>query len=58
MHQVVSGEMDADRMDYLRRDAYSCGVNYGEFDHMWLTTNLTAAEESGKWQLALKHRGV
>ena len=58
MHQVVSGEMDADRMDYLRRDAYSCGVNYGEFDHMWLTTNLTAVEESGKWQLALKHRGV
>ena len=25
---------------------------------IWLTTNLTAVEESGKWQLALKHRGV
>ena len=58
MHQIVSGEMDADRMDYLRRDAYCCGVSYGQFDHMWLTANLTAVEEAGKWQLALKHRGV
>lgn len=58
MHQIVSGEMDADRMDYLRRDAYCCGVNYGNFDHTWLTTNLTAVEEGGVWQLALKHRGV
>ena len=30
--QLISGEIDADRMDYLRRDASHCGVVYGFFD--------------------------
>lgn len=29
---LVSGSLDADRMDYLLRDAYFTGVNYGNFD--------------------------
>lgn len=29
---MVSSQMDADRMDYLLRDAYFTGVNYGTFD--------------------------
>jgi len=29
---LISSQMDADRMDYLLRDAYYTGVNYGEFD--------------------------
>ncbi|MGZ9587076.1 HD domain-containing protein [Paenibacillus marinisediminis] len=29
---LVSGPLDADRMDYLLRDAYFTGVNYGNFD--------------------------
>ncbi|MEE2961354.1 MAG: HD domain-containing protein [Myxococcota bacterium] len=58
LHQIVSSEMDADRMDYLRRDAYYCGVNYGNFDHEWLVSNLTALEWDGHWVMALKHRGV
>lgn len=29
---LVSGSLDADRMDYLLRDAYFTGVNYGTFD--------------------------
>lgn len=29
---LVSSQMDADRMDYLLRDAYFTGVNYGNFD--------------------------
>ncbi|MCC3377010.1 HD domain-containing protein [Cohnella sp. REN36] len=29
---LVSSQMDADRMDYLLRDAYFTGVNYGTFD--------------------------
>ncbi|MCY9517278.1 HD domain-containing protein [Paenibacillus apiarius] len=29
---LVSGPLDADRMDYLLRDAYFTGVNYGTFD--------------------------
>lgn len=30
--QLVSSQLDADRMDYLRRDAYFSGVPYGNFD--------------------------
>ncbi|WP_407945002.1 HD domain-containing protein [Paenibacillus albicereus] len=29
---LVSSQMDADRMDYLLRDAYFTGANYGTFD--------------------------
>jgi uncharacterized protein len=29
---LVSGQMDADRMDYLLRDAYHAGVQYGRYD--------------------------
>ncbi|MBR5795001.1 MAG: HD domain-containing protein [Erysipelotrichaceae bacterium] len=30
--QMVSSQLDADRMDYLLRDAYFTGTSYGEFD--------------------------
>lgn len=30
--QLVSSQLDADRMDYLLRDAYFTGTKYGEFD--------------------------
>lgn len=58
LHQIVSSEMDADRMDYLRRDAYYCGVSYGNYDHLWLTQNLSAIEWDGKLTMALHHKGV
>ena len=32
LNQMVSGQLDADRMDYLLRDAYFTGTNYGKFD--------------------------
>ena len=46
LHQVVSSELDADRMDYLRRDAYYCGVSYGQFDHAWLINHLHAVPQA------------
>lgn len=30
--QIISSQIDADRMDYLLRDAYFAGVSYGEYD--------------------------
>jgi hypothetical protein len=30
--EIISGQMDADRMDYLLRDSYHCGVSYGRYD--------------------------
>jgi len=31
-HDIVSGPLDADKMDYLLRDSYFCGVRYGLYD--------------------------
>lgn len=32
VNDIISSQLDADRMDYLLRDAYYTGVNYGTFD--------------------------
>ena len=32
LNQLISGQLDADRMDYLLRDAYFSGTSYGKFD--------------------------
>jgi HD superfamily phosphohydrolase len=39
--QLVSGELDVDRMDYLVRDAHHTGVPYGTIDHGRLIRELT-----------------
>ncbi len=39
--QLVSGELDVDRMDYLVRDAHHTGVPYGTIDHGRLVRELT-----------------
>jgi len=38
--QLVAGELDVDRMDYLVRDAHHTGVPYGTIDHERLTRQL------------------
>ena len=58
LRQVVSGELDADRMDYLQRDSFFTGVNYGKFDSDWIIQNLTAVEREGRVHLALQRRAV
>lgn len=37
---IVSGDIDADRMDYLVRDSYYTGVAYGVFDLMRLVNKI------------------
>lgn len=32
MSDIVSGSLDADKLDYLARDSFYLGVNYGKFD--------------------------
>ncbi len=60
LHQLISSELDADRMDYLRRDSFHCGVNYGVFEYDWIVSNLTyhINEADSKCYLALGHRGL
>ncbi|OPX78405.1 MAG: deoxyguanosinetriphosphate triphosphohydrolase-like protein [Methanosaeta sp. PtaB.Bin039] len=38
---IISGEIDADRMDYLIRDAHYTGVGYGVFDHLRLMERMS-----------------
>ena len=58
MHQLVSSEMDCDRMDYLLRDSYFCGVSYGKFDLDWIVDNLKACQEGGRAYLGISERAV
>ncbi|MDW8236791.1 MAG: HD domain-containing protein [Aquificaceae bacterium] len=38
--KLITGELGADRMDYLRRDAYFCATSYGFFDYQRMLSNL------------------
>lgn len=58
LHQIISSEMDADRMDYLQRDSYFTGVSYGKFDANWLLTNLGVYVESKIAHLALSEKAL
>ena len=55
---LVSGEVDCDRMDYLLRDSYYCGVAYGNFDLEWLISSLSVAEKNGQLIFTLSENGV
>jgi HD superfamily phosphohydrolase len=39
---LITGQMDADRMDYLLRDSHHAGVHYGRFDLHRLINSITA----------------
>lgn len=58
LHQCVSSELDCDRMDYLLRDSYFCGVSYGNFDLDWLIDNLHPCIENGNATLGIDERAV
>jgi len=58
LHQLVSSEMDCDRMDYLLRDSYFCGVSYGKFDLDWIIDNLQIGIESNKAYLGISEKAV
>jgi uncharacterized protein len=42
---LISGSIDLDKLDYLRRDAFMCGVSYGEIDVDRLINALTIVRE-------------
>ncbi len=58
LHQIISSEMDCDRMDYLLRDAFFCGVAYGKYDQDWLINNLIPARIDGCVYLGLEKKAV
>jgi uncharacterized protein len=58
LSQIVSSELDVDRMDYLVRDALYTGARYGQVDTNWLLSNLTPWVANGQVNLALEGRAV
>lgn len=57
-HDIVSGPLDGDKMDYLLRDSYYSGVKYGIFDLERLVNVLTTINEGKKKRLAVKFEGL
>jgi HD superfamily phosphohydrolase len=58
LSQLVSGELDCDRMDYLERDSYFTGTNYGKFDRDWMIANLIPYQMDQKYYLAINRRAL
>ncbi|MFM7202198.1 MAG: HD domain-containing protein [Myxococcota bacterium] len=56
--QIISSELDVDRMDYLQRDSYYAGVSYGTYDVDWLLTNLTFHVHEQRAHLGLDPRAI
>jgi HD superfamily phosphohydrolase len=48
---LISGSIDLDKLDYLRRDAFMCGVSYGEIDVDRLINALTLVREAVRGSL-------
>lgn len=51
--QVISSQLDADRMDYLLRDAHFTGVSYGHYDLEWLLHSFRACQVAGGFRLCV-----
>lgn len=59
LSQLIAGEVDADRADYLLRDSLHCGVSYGTYDVAKLVESLTLVTDpdNGHLQLAFERGG-
>ena len=51
---LISSQIDADRMDYLQRDAYFTGVSYGHFDMERILRVMRPRED----QVVIKQSGM
>lgn len=55
LHSIISGTVDADKMDYLERDSHHIGVPYGAtFDRERLLANLTLNSDATALAIAAK----
>lgn len=55
---IVSSQLDADRLDYLLRDNHFCGVRYGEFDLRWMLHCMTVVKSEDGDRLGITHKGI
>jgi hypothetical protein len=57
---LISGSIDLDKIDYLKRDALMCGVAYGEIDVDRLRHALVLVDDpsSGRRAIGLREKGL
>jgi uncharacterized protein len=55
---IVSSQLDADRLDYLLRDSHFCGVRYGEFDLPWMLHCMAIVNAGEGERLGITHKGT
>ena len=59
LNQIISGQLDADRMDYLLRDSYFSETSYGQFDlERILRTMRVRKIDENKKALVVKYTGI
>ena len=59
LNQIVSGQLDADRMDYLLRDSYFTATTYGQFDlERILRTMRVRKTAEGRKVIVVKYTGI
>lgn len=58
LSQLISSELDCDRMDYLLRDSYFCGTDYGKIELGWLLQNLRYHRVDDRLHLAISRRAL
>jgi len=57
---LISGSLDLDKIEYLKRDAFMCGVPYGEIDVDRLTNSLVLVDdpETGRRALGVREKAL
>ncbi len=57
---LISGSLDLDKIEYLKRDAFMCGVPYGEIDVDRLTNSLVLVDdpETGRRAIGVQEKAL
>jgi len=60
LHDILSSDIDVDRMDYLLRDSHMCGVNYGLYDPHRILKSMCAygRTDSQTLRVGVRHSGL
>ncbi|MFT5682294.1 MAG: HD superfamily phosphohydrolase [Myxococcota bacterium] len=59
LSQLISSNLDADRLDYLVRDSYYTGASYGRIDVPWLVNHMGRhVDGEGRVNMALDRRAL
>ncbi|MEX2109289.1 MAG: HD domain-containing protein [Gemmatimonadaceae bacterium] len=57
---LISGSLDLDKIEYLKRDAFMCGVPYGEIDVDRLTNSMVLAKDplTGRTSIGVREKAL